>query len=179
MSSRPVARAGFTLIELLVALTLAALIALTARSIVDGVYVSVAALQREKNAYGGARNIDRHLRSLAAAAVVDGHHSLRFRGTSDSVSFATMCDTPEARLVRCRVSLAIRAAAPHELLLRLPRQPGVTVREGDRALGFRYLSSAEDGGRWTDTWESTAFCPLAIGVLYPADTLVLRIGARG
>jgi hypothetical protein len=50
---------------------------------------------------------------------------------------------------------------------------------GSGGARLRYLLDAAAGGAWVRSWDSLTDSPLAIGLLAPSDSLMLRIGPRG
>lgn len=173
-----VQRRGFTLVEVMVAMALTAVVALTARAMIEAVGVTGAAVSRKARERDHVMNAERHLRALAGRAIVQEAAGLRFAGSQDSVAFGTYCDVPGGWQERCSITLSIqRDSSDNALVLHVPGAPFVTL--GMRSVvGFRYLlSSASE--QWVERWESGSSLPLAIGIVSTHATIILRIGERG
>jgi hypothetical protein len=127
-------------------------------------------------------NGERLLRALVGRLEVGTGQMAQFSGEPTAARFTTWCDVPSGWLERCDVVLAIDSLGPDEraLVARYP-DAGQTVllRGVVQPGGLRYLNSAADGGEWFRTWARGITAPIAIGVLFPHDTLIIRIGERG
>lgn len=167
-------RHGFTLVEVAVAVAVAGIIALTVRAANDGMAAQSQRLQRSIVERDGDHNRLRELRRLVASIRSPSDSLTWFTGSAESVSFASACPTVEAWLVPCRISLRITAAGRLELLT----AAGPTELR-DEVEGFVFLATAGNGGVWTVAWTSRVSLPLALGIVLPADTLILPIGRRG
>ncbi|HEY0777700.1 MAG TPA: prepilin-type N-terminal cleavage/methylation domain-containing protein [Gemmatirosa sp.] len=177
------ARPGFTLLELVVALGVGALALLAARSalvqIAGAADVALAAarvVDREANA-------ERLLRATVGQLETGVQPARAFAGDARAATFATWCDTPSNQHVPCRARLASDSADGRPVLtltLTVAGRPDtVVLRRATRSVTLRYLTTPEAGGRWVPSWPPAITPPLALGVISDADTLILRIGARG
>jgi prepilin-type N-terminal cleavage/methylation domain-containing protein len=176
---------GFTLFEVIVALTITSLLLLGARAIFEQLADGAEQVVRAAAAGDAQANGDRLLRDLVERIEVEpgdttgvGAHA--FMGEAGGARFWTWCDVPAGWQERCHVTLGLLAERSDTVL--------VVAIDGGEVLPIRrhlyrgnlaYLLDAGNGGQWSRRWESVITPPLAIGVLSPADTLLLRIGDRG
>lgn len=178
-------RSGFTLLEVLVAVMIAATVLLAADIVFEQLADSRSVIARS------ATKVDRE-RNAASTVVrwvsqVDisprsgpGVQPRSFGGNETSATFVSWCLAPGGWERECEVTLrvardtnasAIVASASTGESVRLP------IHGTDATL--RYLLDARGGGHWLRSWGAGPTTPLAIGIVSGADTLVLRIGARG
>ncbi|HEX2780180.1 MAG TPA: prepilin-type N-terminal cleavage/methylation domain-containing protein [Gemmatimonadaceae bacterium] len=173
-------RAGFTLLEVIVALAVSAVVVLGARMLAEqvgeaGRYVVAAATRADRDANG-----ERMLRDLLLRLEVGTSGAANFAGAADSAAFSSWCDVPRGWRERCNVSLVVHRGEARDTL-RVRTSSGLDFAALDRPspVSLRYLDDAGAGGRWFISWGAGITAPLAIGVVTPADTAILRIGERG
>lgn len=172
-------RDGFTLLELIVAIALGAILLLTGRLVIEQVsdasrLVESGAVRNALAANGEA--IARALvRRTESAALRPG----ALRGDGSVARLRTWCEAPAGWLERCEATLRItprEGGAALEVAFAGTTVPVVPLPSGATLI---YLADARDGGRWVATWQNRLTTPLAIGIAAPADTILLRLGARG
>ena len=182
-------RKAFTLVEVMITLAIAAVILLSARTLLDGVAgaarVSTDAARREAR----TANADHLLRTLFGRLEVGTPHDTTFGGDAESMHFTSWCATPGGWLERCDVALAVERQVDGlaSLVVHLkPRERGgrigidrVVLDTGRHALALRYLDDPRAGGLWFVQWGSGIVAPLAIAVVAGPDTSIIRIGERG
>lgn len=175
-------RGGLTLIEVLIALAISAMIVVAARFMVEGLSdgarrlrTASLELDREANGIGVARAL--------AGRLETGSPGRTFHGDPTQSAFSSYCEVPEGWLESCRVTLTVQrlgdSTALRALLESSRRTETIELARRAGPLTLRYLLSAEAGGQWILIWEGGLTAPLAIGVVSPTDTLLLRIGVRG
>jgi prepilin-type N-terminal cleavage/methylation domain-containing protein len=173
-------RAGFTLIEVLVALSIAGMLLLGTRALLEQLADGAERISRTAEAGDRDANAERLLRRLAAQIEAGGPDAAGFLGNERGARFATWCDVAAGWQERCTVTLGF---VPVEdgvaLTALLPGGELIVVRRGVRSGALRYLYSAGDGGTWLRSWESGVSTPLAMAVVLDGDTLIVRIGERG
>lgn len=167
------ARRGFTLIEMLVAIVLAALVAATARAVVETIGDAATRLAvtavTEDAARGGdilSRTIIRQARSLRG-------DSISFFGTGRGFVIQSWCPVPGGWSEVCQAAFAVDDSAT-SVILRAGSTPLVAFR-GRESVALRYLATAENGGRWVDRWASNGL-PAAVGIIVDGDTLIVPVG---
>jgi hypothetical protein len=165
-----------------IALALGGVVLLGAHALVVALADEAQRLPEDAAVSDREANGERLLRALVGRLEVGTSQVAQFSGEPTTARFTTWCDTPAGWLERCNVVLAIDSLGPGEraLVARFP-DGGQTVlmRRGVQAGGLRYLNSAANGGEWFRTWGRGITAPIAIGVLLPHDTLIVRIGERG
>ncbi len=185
---------GFTLIELLVAVTIGALALAAAHAVLAQLVGGTAAVVRAAADTDRAANADRLLRSAVGQLEVLPVTGPDVDGTETAFQFATWCDVPAGWQERCtaRLAIAVVAGRPALVLSLVPTAASaaptpvatpivrpVVLRTGFTEGRLRYLSDPAFGGRWAPAWSSRVMAPFAVGVVLDADTLIVRIGARG
>jgi prepilin-type N-terminal cleavage/methylation domain-containing protein len=166
-------RSGFTIIELMVALALSAMVLLAGRALTeqvaeigDTIGLNAAVADSVRARAGSLRSI---VRNIEVAA-----DSTNFSGDSRAAKFVSWCTGRDIVRERCAVTLTI------DSVVTLADSSGSVVLLRDTVPGvFRYLGDARDGGHWYRSWGSGTLTPLAIGIVFRTDTIVLRIGDRG
>ena len=182
-SPRPRARPGFTLLELVVALGVGALALLAARSALVQIAGAADVALAVAQAADREANAERLLRATVGQLETGVQPERAFAGDEHAATFATWCDVPSGQHVPCRARLAADSAGGRPVLtltLTVAGRPDtVVLRKATQSIALRYLTTPEAGGRWVPFWPPAITPPLALGVVADADTLVLRIGARG
>jgi prepilin-type N-terminal cleavage/methylation domain-containing protein len=176
-------RRGFTLVELLVALLVGAITVLGARMMLEGVADSERRLSRATQRAEREANGERVLRATVASIEVGTPGTLPFAGDEREANFTSWCDRAGGWQERCAATVAIAPAgvtgATSALVLTDAGAGALRLRTGFTHGELRYLIDARDGGQWVTSWAAGVGAPLAIGVVFDADTLILRIGQRG
>ena len=179
------ARPGFTLLEVTIALALGGVALLGAHALLTALGDEAQRLQQDAAVSDRDENGERLLRALVGRLEVGTGQAAQFSGEPSAARFTTWCDVPSGWLERCDVVLAIESAeglGPDEHALVAYYPDGgrtVLIRRDVQADGLRYLNTAANGGEWFRTWGRGITAPIAIGILLPHDTLIVRIGERG
>jgi prepilin-type N-terminal cleavage/methylation domain-containing protein len=173
-------RRGFTLIEVLVALAIAGSIVVTARMLLEELADDADRLVARATDADARANAERALRELVLRLEVGTDHARRFAGDERVARFTSWCDVPRGWQERCMVTLAVdREGAEAVLAASLSTGELLVIRRGLANARLRYLGDAARGGTWFRSWGESITAPLAIAVVFDADTLILRIGERG
>lgn len=176
----PAARSGFTLIEVLVAMTIAGMLLLGARALLDQLADGAERTIQSADTWDRDANAERMLRRLVMQVEAAHEGSAGVVGSEEAARLTTWCEAPAGWRERCTVTIGfIPAGDELALAILLPGGALVEARRGVRAGALRYLYSADDGGIWLRSWTSEVSTPLALGVLIDGDTLVVWIGERG
>lgn len=171
-------RAGFTLIELLVALSIGAVVLMSARALLDGLAMHARTTVGAMHDADAEANSERLARQLAGNLILVPDPAPSFVGTATEASFDSWCPAARGGLERCRVRLALVPSV---------REPGVVLSLSTGAtmmlLGganarLQYLLDAAEGGHWADVWRQPQTPPLAVALTAGGRSLVLRIGER-
>ena len=169
----------------MIALALGGVVLLGAHALLTALADEAQRLPQDAAVSDRDENGERVLRALVGRLEVGTGQVAQFSGEPSAARFSTWCDVPSGWLERCVVVLAIErvdSLAPDERAL-VARYPDggqtVLMRRGVQADGLRYLNSAANGGEWFRTWGRGITAPIAIGILLPHDTLIVRIGERG
>lgn len=174
------ARAGFTLVEVMVTLVVGALVLLGARAMLEALADQAQAVARVASAAARDANATRTLRELVGRIEVGTDSSGLFAGAPLETSFTSWCDVPAGWQERCRVTLRVeRTPKGVGMYVAVDDATPVLLRDGARRGALRYLASAAGGGQWLRTWGAGITAPVAIGVIFDADTLIIPVGARG
>jgi prepilin-type N-terminal cleavage/methylation domain-containing protein len=169
-------RQGFTLLELLVAVTVGTLVVLTIRELAGVITGQYERTRDAVIAVDARANGERLVRTLLARARLSDTAS-SFSGAGDSLRFPTWCDVPMGWLEPCVASIHVATGETRLTLTMVSQTEQLTVPfEAEEIL---YLVDARNGGRWHRSWTDGLRPPLAIALVRPADTLVLRVGERG
>jgi prepilin-type N-terminal cleavage/methylation domain-containing protein len=171
-------RAAFTLIELLVALSIGAVVLVSARALLDGLASHARTTVRAMHDTDTEGNGERLARQLAGNLILAADPAPSFIGTETESSFDAWCPSARGGLERCHVRLA-RASSVKEpgIELSLSTDGTVVLLRGANAK-LRYLSDVADGGRWQEDWRQPQTPPLAVALYAGRRSLVLRIGER-
>lgn len=169
-------RAGFTLVELLVALSIGAVVLVSARALLDGLASHARTTVRAMHDADAQANAERLARQVAGNLVLARDPAPSFVGTVSEAVFESWCSAARGGLERCRVRIEL-SSDPNEPGILLSQTGGATIPllRGTNAR-LRYLSDAADGGRWQDVWRMPQTPPLAISATAGGRSLVLRIG---
>lgn len=170
-------RSAFTVMEVVVGLTVAALMMLVTRAVVEAVgdgmrRTATAAVVLDRDA-----NADLLLRTLLGSALAFDSDSAAFVGNRRIAAFRSWCPTSGGWRERCSVAVVVELASQQRALALYLGADGerIALRRGFEAASLIYLSSAANGGRWVDEWAESRL-PLAIGVVIDHDTSLLRVG---
>ena len=175
-------RVGFTLLELMVALSLGAIALLGARAVYDALGDVASGIGTAAATDDARSNGERLLRTLIMELEPGTERDSMFHGDRDNVTFPTRCRTGGGWKEHCNVRLSLEPASTGELTQRLI----VRSSTGDSLVlldslivsRFAFLDDASAGGRWIARWTRSVAPPLAVGILSPYDTLILRVGVR-
>jgi len=170
-------RTGFTLIELLVALSIGAVVLVSASALLDGLASHARATVRAMHDADTEGNGERLARQLAGNLILAPDPGPSFVGTETESAFDSWCPAARGGLERCRVRLALVGVNDPGVTLLLSTGATIPLLRGTNAR-LRYLSDAADGGRWQDVWRQSQTPPLAVAAVAGGHTLVLRIGER-
>jgi prepilin-type N-terminal cleavage/methylation domain-containing protein len=173
-------RSGFTLIEVIVALTISAMILVSARAMLGEVGDDVLRIRRDAEVQDREANAERTVRGMIDRIELGSGDGNEFAGDPARASFSTWCDVPAGWMERCRVSIDVVRIDNKVAIVANPSIGGpIVLRGGLRTGALRYLVSAEGGGSWLTVWGAGITAPLAIGVIAGSDTLIVPIGERG
>jgi prepilin-type N-terminal cleavage/methylation domain-containing protein len=171
-------RVGFTLIELLVALSIGAVVLVSARALLDGLAFHARTTVRAMHHADTEGNGERLARQLAGNLILAPDPAPSFVGTETETSFDSWCPSARGGLEQCHVRLALPSSVREPgVVLSLSTGATLTLLRGANAR-LRYLSDAADGGRWEDVWRQPQTPPLAVALSAGGRSLVLRIGER-
>jgi hypothetical protein len=181
----------------MVALVLSAIVLLGARAILEQLADSADRTTAAATNADRRANVDRTVRALFEhASASDSMYP--FTGTRTMTQFSSWCDVPGGWSEHCTVTLAIvPTTASDSIPSSLPQSPtlststtpvrvAVWTSTGDTlhfkdsisVAELRYLDDASSGGHWMIGWPAGITTPLAVGIVTPHDTTVLRIGER-
>ena len=171
-------RHGFTLIEVAVALSVAAIVMLTAREIVGAVTDGSATVARRAAHQDAHANAKRLARSLLRGIVSDSS-TAGLVGSERSVFFRGWCPSAGGWLEQCEVSLAIEHAGDSTVVALYPGSPDrrhvLSASPGDAT--FRFVK-AGNPPLWLTSWTATRELPAALAVVRASDTLLLKVGSH-
>ena len=171
-------RGGFTLIELLVALSIGAVVLMSARALLDGLASHARATVRAMHDTDAEGNGERLARQLAGNLILVPDPAPSFVGTETETIFDSWCPAARGGLERCRVRLALAPSVKEPgVVLSLSTGAAIVLLRGANAR-IRYLSDAAEGGHWQDVWRQPQTPPLAIALSAGGRPLLLRIGER-
>jgi prepilin-type N-terminal cleavage/methylation domain-containing protein len=173
-------RTGFTMIEVIVALTLSAIVLVSARAMLGALDGNASRIRQAAATADKAANIEETFRRLIGLTEVGPQVQAPFAGDSRSVTFGTWCEVPSGWLERCETLIRFeKRRGVLQLVIRSSVGSSFVLRDSLRYGELRYLTSADNGGIWLSTWGPGVTSPLAIGVILDADTLMIPIGDRG
>jgi prepilin-type N-terminal cleavage/methylation domain-containing protein len=176
----PSARSGFTLFELMLAMSLLALVLVSARMLFSSIADTKALVIRDAAHADSLRNGERMARLLIRSAEAAPDTGNRFVGNALDARFTTSCRTGGGWLERCRVRLsldrrpdttALLVEVPPGHVLELLRRPGASF--------IRYIAREAQGETWFDSWGENILVPDAIAIVSGSDTLVFLTDGRG
>jgi prepilin-type N-terminal cleavage/methylation domain-containing protein len=171
-------RAGFTLVELLVALSIGAVVLVSARTLLDGLASHTRVAVQAMHSADARANSERMAQQIFGNAALAPGQAASFAGTPTEATFESWCPSPRGGLEPCHVRLAIvNADGKPAVVLSMPEGQTMTLLRG-RPARLRYLSSAADGGHWDDAWKAFQTPPLAVEATAGDRTLFFRIGER-
>jgi prepilin-type N-terminal cleavage/methylation domain-containing protein len=170
----PRRRAGFTILELMVALALSAGVLLAGRMLTEQVAAIGDTIALKAAVADSGRVRARALRAIVRNIEIATDSANNFAGDARTAKFVSWCTGSDALKVRCAVALT----ADSVVTLKDPSGSLVVLRDTVPGVLY-YLGDARDGGHWLRTWGPGVDLPLAIGIVFRADTTVLRIGDRG
>ncbi len=173
-------RRGYTLLELVVALVLTGGTLLAASAMLSATARLTEAVQQEVARSDARRGSERLMRRLVGQATWPTEREPAPGGDGASLQLVSWCDTPEGWHRRCLVRFERSdSGEPTGLQLIVDDRKPQLLFPADTILAFIYLRSAAHGGSWDARWSDPATIPVAIGVVFASDTLVLRTGERG
>jgi prepilin-type N-terminal cleavage/methylation domain-containing protein len=173
-------RRGFTLMEMIVAIAIAALIMVAARALFDVLGVQARLLITTSRAADAEMNGDRMLRQLVSQIEIATDDSIGVAGLPDVVRFRSQCYSARGWHEPCHVQLSIEPTdRGGSLTVSLSMGRTYTIEGRAHPKALIYLKSAAIGGDWRVAWKEPFAVPLAIGIVFPSDTLLLRVGERG
>lgn len=171
-------RHGFTLIEVAVALSVAAIVLLTAREIVGAVSDGSAAVARRAWHQDAHANANRLARSLLRSIVSDSS-TTGLAGRERAVVFRGWCPVAGGWLEQCEVTLAIEQDGHSSALALYPGPPDrrLVLSASPGGAAFRFV---KDGNPpiWLASWMATRELPAALAVVRASDTLLLKVGSH-
>ena len=171
-------RPGFTLIELLVALSIGAVVLVSARALLDGLAMHARTTVRAMHDADAEGNGERLARQLAGNLILVPDPAPSFVGTETESSFDSWCPAARGGLEWCHVRLALAPSVREPgVVLTLSTGATVVLLRGPNA-NLRYLLDAAEGGHWADVWHQPQTPPLAVALSAGGRSLVLRIGER-
>lgn len=175
-------RSGFTVLELAIALSLSALLLLTAASSLDGLRRLTTMTQHraeELNALATGYHV---LRELMATTQVGLTQSDRFSGDSRSVSVLALCRTAGGWRERCRAYITLSPNGERTWVL-WSSGPGtpqalfdVVGRAEFRFRGMGGLDLSNAG--WQSSWSTGVAAPRLVALVAPGDTMIFSVGNR-
>jgi len=167
-------RKGFTILELMVALAISASVLLAGRALIEQVAAVGDTIAGNAATADSARVRARALRAIVRNIDITTDSANNFSGDARTARFISWCTTDDALRERCAVTLTI------DSVVTLTDSSASAVLLRDTVPGvLRYLGDARDGGHWYRSWGPGNLPPLAIGIVFRADTTVLRVGDRG
>ncbi len=171
---------GFTLIEVVVAISIAALLLLSARALFEQLGTHAEAIVRAAAESDREANAEEMLRTLLGRAETSPQPERRFDGTGSGARFDTWCDGADPWLERCTATIGIlRVDSADVLAVSTDGGDPLPLRRGFREGRLIYLRNASLGGDWVRNWSSAVAPPLAVGLVIDSDTTILPIGDRG
>lgn len=180
MRETPPRRRGFTLLEVMLAIVLAAAVVLMARQLLVQLTLSDRRLDDAARHEAQVRNTARFAGELLNRLEVGTDSTRTFVGEPSRAEFTTWCEVPRGWLERCRATIEIDTLSnPHSLFVLTSRGDSMTVRPSVTGASFRYVTDPEDHDTWVFRWGHGITAPLAIAIITPFDTTLIRIGPRG
>lgn len=172
-------RRGFTVLELVSALSLSALLLLTAVAAFGTLQRLATATQRRALEYNEHASGYHLLRELLATTQVGLSRSDRFFGDERGVTTLALCRTGGGWRERCRVSIALAAVGDRT---EVRWSAGLAMPEAllavDGVAEFRYLGPDGRGTDWQSSWGSGVGAPRLVALVASSDTLFFGVGSR-
>lgn len=173
-------RTGFTLIEIVVALALAGGALLLASAILSVTSQLAGTVQVGVERADARHGSERLARRLVGQTTWPTANDPAPGGSATELRFVSGCDTPEGWQQRCIVQFdRSETSGVTGFRLILDGRVAQQLFPADTVLEFIYLRSAAHGGTWSAQWIDPATIPVAIGIVFSRDTLILRTGERG
>lgn len=177
-------RGGFTLLEVLVAVMIAAIVLLAADIVFEQLADSRSVIARSAIKVDRERNAAFTMVRWVAQVDVSprsgpGAQPRSFGGNDTSATFVSWCFAPGGWERECEVTLHVADDTNAAIVANASTGESVQLTMHHKDAALRYLLDARGGGHWLQSWGEGPTTPLAIGIVSGADTLVLRIGARG
>ena len=169
-------QSGFSLIEVVVALSIAAIVVLIARSMLEAIGDNSRNVMRITASNDAEANGRQMLRTLLEMTATQGD-SVGFVGKPQWTRFGSRCASPGGWTERCVVTLRVdtaRGAAAFRLAINSEME--LLLEHGFRFGAILYLAAATDGGVWVRDWVSKQSAPLALGLVADGDTTIVRVG---
>jgi hypothetical protein len=156
----------------MVALTLSAGVLLIGRSLIEQVAAIGETMAVESSKADSARANTQFLHVIIRNIETDS--ASQFAGDARTARFVSWCTGGERLRDRCAVTITV------DSVVTLTTSSRTLVLVHDTAPGvLRYLGDSRDGGHWYRSWGPGIILPLAIGIVFRADTSVFRVGDRG
>lgn len=173
--------AGFTLLETMVALTVGAIVALSAERLFAGAADGGRALERAREALDREGNGRRWLQLTFLSLETGDTGVTGFRGDTDQMHFTAWEPVAGGWFEPREVELAVGEGRFEAIV-----SPGerLVLAEGVQTVAFDYLLEPGADSRWVREWVSPASVPLAVRIRLrrvptEVDTLLLLIKGRG
>lgn len=173
--------AGFTLIEIIVALTVGAMVVLSAERLFAGAADGGRALERGRSALDREGNGRRWLQLTFLSLEIGDTGVTGFSGDTDRVHVTAWQPVVGGWFEPRDVELAVSEGRFEAVVS--AGEP-VVLAEGVQRIAFDYLLEPGADSRWVRQWVSPASVPLAVRIRLSrlptgADTLLLLIKGRG
>lgn len=168
---------GFTLLEMLVAMTIGAMVILSARVSVEQLALGAGRIVAEHRRTDVSIGGNRWLRGLLRRAGEDtGTDTTAFYGDEASARFYTRCDAPGGWQEACRARLAISQPDSEFVLSAWTNVSGTVVLRRSRSkIALRYLAPSDTGISLVERWGHAVLPPVGVAVV-GSDTTIFRIG---
>ncbi|MBX3175253.1 MAG: hypothetical protein KF709_12630 [Gemmatimonadaceae bacterium] len=172
-------RSGFTVLELAIALSLTAMLLLTAVTSLDGLR-RLTTVTQQRAVQLSEFAIGYHvLRDLLGTTQVGLAKSDRFSGDSRSVSVLALCRTAGGWRERCRASISLSPNGEHT---RVSWSSGRGTPQGlfDVAgiAEFRFSDPGGAGAGWQSSWGTGTAAPRLVALVASSDTMFFSVGSR-
>jgi prepilin-type N-terminal cleavage/methylation domain-containing protein len=169
---------GFTLMEVIVALTIAALLVVGARGLLEAIGGQAQAVLRFATAADRRLNARTELRRLVADLEPMRDSLPSMEGDGDSTAFRSRCVSEHGWTEPCDVMLRVEAGTQGRRVTLTAQDRRAVIGDSLSAAAIRYLTSAIAGGRWIESWQGTIGIPVGLGIIMNGDTLFMPIGDR-
>ena len=172
-------RRGMTIIELMAALSIAGLLLLGGRSLLDQLARAQKTLGRSARATDELSNATRTLYALARRADVRPDSASRFIGDSTNASFRTWCERTGGWLEPCGLTVLIDVGPDSSSLVGQLSTGGVLILARWPGAGtLRYLDVSGQREQWVSQWGRSIVPPAALALVVPGDTIVVPVVGR-